>query len=271
MFTRDLEMYNLTKSQRDLLRWIVQQIRKEKLPEEFSIIWLQEKCSISEYKGNIEDDAPSITKGALDALATADLILCQIRYRATDSYGRHGQDERGRRCTLLNKAYEAIDSDFNLPIETFDKVNQPDTSSAFITVAWLPDDFYKKLIEEINLAYKYQLPIALSVLIRKLFENLIIDILRKKYGTSDLVLYYDKSSRRFQEFSALLKNFDAKKSDFHYISTQLDSKLISDINNFRETGNSGAHSLDASLTLETFKKDKINYLARLLLRLLQNI
>jgi hypothetical protein len=115
----------LTNSQKDLLRWLVRQIREEKLSEEFSIIWLNEKCSISEYKGDIEDNAPGITKGALDTLAAADLILCEIRYRATNSYGGHGQDERGRRCTLLNKAYEAIDSNFNIPDTSFIKQLTP--------------------------------------------------------------------------------------------------------------------------------------------------
>ena len=155
-----------------------------------------------------------------------------------------------------------------------DKLNQADTSSEpFITATWLPDDFYKNLIDEINLVYGHQLPVALSVLIRKLFENLIIDILRKKYGTAELALYYETSKGRFQEFSVLLKNLDAKKADFHYISPHLDSKLISDINSFRETGNSGAHSLDADITIETFDKDKarINHLSQFLLRLLQNI
>ncbi len=52
----------------------------------------------------------------------------------------------------------------------------------YINVTWLPDDFYKKLIDEINCLYGKQLPFALSVLVRKLLENLIIDILRKKYG-----------------------------------------------------------------------------------------
>src|SRR3972149_5684920 len=107
-------MYNLTNSQKDLLRWLVQEVREEKLPEEFSITWLSEgKVSISEWKGKgkCEDDIPTVRRGALDALAAAGLLLCDIEYYTAHSI----KTELSRTCTLLGKAYEAVDSDFNAP------------------------------------------------------------------------------------------------------------------------------------------------------------
>jgi hypothetical protein len=62
---------------------------------------------------------------------------------------------------------------------------------------------------------------SLSVLIRKLFENLIINILRKKYGTQGLPKYYDTSKRRFHDFSILLKSLESNISDFHSASPYL--------------------------------------------------
>jgi len=149
---------------------------------------------------------------------------------------------------------------------------QPSQTEEFISVTWVPDDFYKTLIDEINYLYINKRPISLSVLIRKLLENLAIDILRRKYGTSELSIYYDTTKRRFHDFSILVRNLDAKKADFHHITPNFD-KSISDINAHRETGNSGAHSIDANVTIEQFSKEKesINYLVRLLLRILQNI
>ncbi len=142
----------------------------------------------------------------------------------------------------------------------------------YISVTWIPDDFYKRLVQEVNRLYKEQLPFALSVLIRKLLENLVIDILRKKFGTAELSLYYDTSRRRFHDFAVLIKNIDSKKAEFYHVTPNLD-KAIKDIEDYREMGNSGAHSLDANLTIDTFSKDKqrINYLVQLLLRVLQNI
>lgn len=114
---------------------------------------------------------------------------------------------------------------------------------------------------------------SLSILIRKLLENLIIDILRKKYGTCDLQLYYDSSRGRFHDFSVLLKNLDSKKEEFHYITPNLDKSSIQRINKYRKAGNSGAHSIDVNLTIDQISKDKvdINYSVQFLLRILQNI
>ena len=111
-------MYNLTSSQKDLLRWIVQQVREEKLPEEFSIIWRSVgKGFIPVWKGGSEEDIPTVTQGALDALAAAGLLLCDIEYYTAHSI----KTELSRTCTLLGKAYEAIDSDFNAPDTSFVK------------------------------------------------------------------------------------------------------------------------------------------------------
>ena len=133
--------------------------------------------------------------------------------------------------------------------------------------------FYYKLISEINCLYERGFVLALWVLIRKLFENLIIDILRKQYGTISLDLYFDVSKRKFQSFSVLINNFKLNKNDFIYVTTELDNALINEINEFRETGNSSAHSIDVDLNIDDFtdRKERINYLTQFLFRLLDNI
>jgi len=64
--------YNLTDSQKELLRWLVQQIRDSRLAEEFYVLWAQQRGEICDFPG----DHPEITRGMLDALADAGLILC---------------------------------------------------------------------------------------------------------------------------------------------------------------------------------------------------
>lgn len=95
----------------------------------------------------------------------------------------------------------------------------------FLQVASVQDDFYKSLISEINRCFAYGLPFLLSMLIRKLIENLIIDILRKKYGTTEIGLYFNPAKARFLDFSVLQKNLADKRADFAYITTNLDSSL----------------------------------------------
>lgn len=145
------------------------------------------------------------------------------------------------------------------------------TKEKFIAPVWIPDSFYQNLIDEINKAYIFSIPMAFSVLIRKLLENLVIDVLREKYGTSDLTLYYNPSQGRFNDFSVLLKNLDEKKTDFHYITPSLDKDFVSTLNKYRETGNSGAHSIDANLKVELFDKDEITHLVETLLRIFQRL
>jgi hypothetical protein len=113
-------MYNLTDSQRDLLRWLVQQVRDGKLKEEFNISWLDSvKVFISGFAGGASVKIPNLSKGALDALVAAGLILCEIKYRTSTGYAGINQQESGRRCTLLGAAYKAVDSNFDSFDTTF--------------------------------------------------------------------------------------------------------------------------------------------------------
>lgn len=143
-----------------------------------------------------------------------------------------------------------------------------------IQVIGINDDyFYKKLITEINALYASGHTISLSILVRKLFENLIIDILRKKYSASQLNFYFDASQGRFHGFSILLKNLDHNKDDFKDITSELNTELIKKISKYRGVGNSSAHSIDVDLTLESIKtaKNEINYLVQFLLRIFRLI
>ncbi|MEN6552857.1 MAG: hypothetical protein ABFC34_08215 [Methanobacterium sp.] len=148
-----------------------------------------------------------------------------------------------------------------------------ENNNKFIDVVNYPDDFYKKIVEEINFQYINKHSISLSILLRKLFENLIIDILRKKYKTAGLNVYYDTSKGRFHDFSILLKNLETKQQEFRYVSSNLDSKFIKELSKYRDVGNSSVHSIDVNINIEdiTSKKEDINQKVQFLIRLLNNI
>jgi len=150
--------------------------------------------------------------------------------------------------------------------------DQDNGEEEFIQLDGLLDDFYKPLLLEINLAFRYGMVISLAVLIRKIFENLIIDILRKKYGTKELTLYYDPSRRRFQEFSVVLENFRIKRDDFLHITDKIDM-VIKDIQEFRETGNANAHSIDVMSDTGYYKTKQrtIQFSLLVLIRIYNNI
>ena len=74
------------------------------------------------------------------------------------------------------------------------------------------DFFYIRLKNEINIGYKFGLYSSVIVLSRKLVENLLIEILRKKYPRNkkgNLEFYYDTKRRRFHDFIVLLDNLEA--------------------------------------------------------------
>ena len=164
-------------------------------------------------------------------------------------------------------------NDGKMTISNFTQTYHLNESEKLIPSENIPGAFYRLLVEEINFQYQSHHAVSLSILIRKLFENLIIDILRKKYGTEKLSMYYDSSRRRFHDFSHLLENISNNIGDFNHISQNFDKDFIKELNIYRETGNSGAHSIDENINMEQFtsKQKDINYRLNLLFRVLDNI
>lgn len=115
--------YSLTEKQRQLLAWFVQEVRKKRLSEEFLVIWANSQGVLPHYKG----EWPPITKGALDALAAAGLIISTPSFKTetTQSGGisrprvTSKEREYNRRCTLTQESYDAVDSNFAAPDTTF--------------------------------------------------------------------------------------------------------------------------------------------------------
>lgn len=117
-------MYNLTDSQKTVLRWLVQEVRAGRINEEFKIYWDYSyhspdqpipQAGLLDYDGVLEQ-SPEITMGALDALAANNLILCEASFANRKSNGSH---ETKRRCTLQGRAYEAVDTNFDAPDTSF--------------------------------------------------------------------------------------------------------------------------------------------------------
>jgi len=114
--------YNLTEDRQDLARWLVGAVRDGRMREEFLVSWLQDEGAIMDVSG----EHPPITKGALDALEAAGLIVAEANIETKIStVGRKNpkirqrQRESSRRCTLKGRAFAAVDSDFDAPDSGF--------------------------------------------------------------------------------------------------------------------------------------------------------
>lgn len=137
-----------------------------------------------------------------------------------------------------------------------------------------PEYFYKKLESEINSCYSCKAYTAVIILSRKLIENLLIDVLRKKYGSTtkrDVEMYYGTEQGRFHDFTFLLKNLDEQKGDFK-IDEEIIHQFFELVKPFRKNANSKAHSIVHIIEKKEELKDyDIQRLASLLIRLYNNI
>ena len=103
---------NSTDSQKAVISWIVNEIRKGYLAEEFMIAWHMGGFDIVGYKG--KENIPEITRGGLDAFDRAGLVLSLPNFR----YFSGSDIETSRNCTVLERAFLAVDNAFNLPEPT---------------------------------------------------------------------------------------------------------------------------------------------------------
>lgn len=120
--------YSLTDGQKALATWLVGAVRENTISEEFMVNWFQEEGAILQAAGA----HPEITKGVLDALETAGLLISgantEIKTTTTGRKNpklRQRERETSRRCTLTGKAFEAVDSGFDAPDESFVKHLSP--------------------------------------------------------------------------------------------------------------------------------------------------
>ena len=156
-------MYNLTKNQQELLRWIVQQVREGTIAEEFLIRHHRNHtdCSIEGHR-EWSSPVPHITQGMLDVFAASDLIIVKDG-GIVDEYG--SSLPNFYRCTLRGKAYEAVDSSFGFKIDSpqapllsiFDPPDKKYTYNLFVLMPFILelkpvyDDHIKKVAKILNL------------------------------------------------------------------------------------------------------------------------
>ncbi len=148
-----------------------------------------------------------------------------------------------------------------------------DPEIKYLDIKYFPDDFYYDLHKLINKCYSFGIYLCVSILSRKLLENIIIDILRKKYGMTEVDVFYDANNGRFHMFNTLIKNFSERLNDFKATMPSLDHEIITDLNRFREAGNSAAHTLEISVDKIILDRDKnkFEYLVKTLIRLRLNV
>lgn len=90
----------------------------------------------------------------------------------------------------------------------------------FIHINNLPDSSYQNLQLQINQAYELNAYPVVEILIRKMIENLIIDIFRKMYQKYEdsICLFFDLKEGKYHDIDTLLKNLESKIMEIRPIS-----------------------------------------------------
>lgn len=146
-------------------------------------------------------------------------------------------------------------------------------NSELLVETQFDDEFFKDLKFEINTGFRLGLYTASIVLIRKLFERLIIEVLRQKYGMLNKELFYVDG---FLNLSELIRNLRDKLDDFKpYDFFKLEREKQSFIDflwKLREEGNAGAHSMPYLGYNEIVElKPSINKYSDLLIRMYKKV
>lgn len=148
----------------------------------------------------LQKDYPNLTKNALAQIYARKNT--QTIYRKLDKQDR-----------------ESLPSTEVVPekIKVSQKTNVSKTNIKTVFEYDSDDYFIKGHINELNRAYSFGCYTSVFILLRKIIENLIVDILRAQYSGNNRQnkeLYYNISHKRFQDFSVILKNLYDKRDDF---------------------------------------------------------
>jgi hypothetical protein len=143
----------------------------------------------------------------------------------------------------------------------------------FIDTDIVEDQFYEQLVEDINECYRVRVNDAVLVLTRKLFENLLVDILRGHYGRQKTDLFFDVDRGYHHSLAVLKKNLRANVDDFRIYSRDIDEELLDRLDDFKEHGDVGAHSIVVGRTDEEIEgmADEATRLTKVLYDLWQGV
>lgn len=113
----------------------------------------------------------------------------------------------------------------------------------FIETGIIDESYYEQLIENINECYQHRIYDATLVLSRKLFEHLVYKILQGHYGGDQTEMFFDTDRKLQLGFESLIDNLRDGVPDLRQYSRDLSKDLVDDLDQFRQEGNAGAHSI----------------------------
>ncbi len=143
---------------------------------------------------------------------------------------------------LLGLRYDNTSSQLEL-LENFEPYLH---SNLYLSIdsTYLPDQFYKNIIQEINWCYSTRAYTATLILIRKMFENLTLDLLRSKFRNNPDLEHLYWVNKRFPNFNKLIQNLNTNLKEFSKFTSSMNKEVIDFLHKMRIKGNKSAHTID---------------------------
>lgn len=114
----------------------------------------------------------------------------------------------------------------------------------FIDSDVFEDDDYHTLVNDINESYRYHIYDGTMVLTRKLFENMVFEILRGEHAGENVQMFFDHENQRHYHFDELLNNLKLSVPDLKRFTKEgFDSEMVEEIRDLKDKGNKSAHSI----------------------------
>lgn len=271
-FQEELDLNKIKEEKRDPS---INELPLEKIKEIESISW-----SLKEREGEVYnvllDYIKSLKEEDIYKLLLVlfpDTRFKTLAYDNWNYYGEYVKDWHNNLIHFLELCGIKYDSEKKQLIsfeEDFD-IKKILAKSDLIDIKF-EDIFYRNLNQEINKCYKLGAYTASFILSRKLIENLVIDILRKKYPQDEenLPIYYRAEAGRFHDLTLLLKNFEERKKEFG-IDEETIEEFFKLIKPFRPDANSNAHSIIVWGEKDNLDKLQIEKMTGLLIKILNNL
>jgi len=149
-------------------------------------------------------------------------------------------------------------------------------SSELLITTNFTDNYYIDLASEINNAFRIRLFTSTMVLVRKLFENLLVDLLRQRYGTKQVEIYYWIENHMHHSLSTLIRNLKDKFDDFQIYNEVFyrdKDDFLKFLGEIKEGGDRSAHVLELLKDSDKINawKPSINKYSDLIVRVIQKM
>lgn len=135
------------------------------------------------------------------------------------------------------------------------------------------DDDFELLVTNINRSYRNEINDGTLVLTRKLYESLIVEILRMEFGGKDIDLYYNTNTGRHYGLGTLCGSLRDKIPELQHYSRQLTDDLVDSIKEFKQPADSQTHAVRIGMSDEELEdmSDKATDISEALWRLREEV